>query len=322
MKHGILKAAFAAAIVFSAVPASAQRFDFVAFGDMPYTVPADYARVDRLIDRINAANPAFTLFIGDTKSGSSPCSDEMLQRSKQSLDRIAGALIYSVGDNEWTDCHRTRAGGFDPLERLAMVRKMHFADARSLGQKPIQLVRQADIDPPHAKFVENSRWVHNNVLFVSVHIPGSNNNFETRKGAPEEYFERNAANIAWIRDAFRVAQAENRLGIVFGFQADMWMEATPRDDVSSGFTDTLNALTAGSAAFEKPVLMIHGDSHLLRIDQPLKDTAKRTIENATRLMVMGADEIHAVKIGVDPAEPGLFSFTPLRVMENVVKPRM
>lgn len=313
-------AAIAASVFASVSPANAQRFEFVAFGDMPYNVPADYARVDRLVDRINAAGPAFTIFVGDTKSGSSPCTNEMIARSKQTLDRIAGALIYSVGDNEWTDCHRARAGGFDPLERLAHVRRVHFPDANSLGQRPIRLTRQADVDPARAKFVENSRWVHNDVLFVSVHIVGSNNNFETRAGAPEEYFERNAANLAWIRDAFRVARAENRLGIVFGFQADMWQEASPRDDVSSGYTDSLNAFTAGAVEFEKPVLLIHGDTHVLRIDQPLKDSRKRTIENATRLMVMGADEIHAVRVIVDPAEPGLFGFMALRVPENVVKP--
>jgi hypothetical protein len=50
MKYGILKAAFAAAVVFSAAPTSAQRFDFAAFGEMPDSVPADYARIDRLVD--------------------------------------------------------------------------------------------------------------------------------------------------------------------------------------------------------------------------------------------------------------------------------
>lgn len=322
MRRFFAAAAIAASVLASAVPASAQRFDFIAFGDMPYSVPADYERVDRLIDRINAANPAFTLFVGDTKSGSSPCTNEMIARTKQSFDRIAGALIYSLGDNEWTDCHRARAGGFDPLERLAHVRRMHFPDANSLGQKPIRVTRQADIDPARAKFVENSRWVHNDVLFVAVHIVGSNNNFEARPGAPDEYFERNAANVAWIRDSFRVARAESRIGIVFGFQADMWQEANPRDDLSSGYTDSLNAFTVGAAEFERPVLLIHGDTHLYRVDQPLKDSRKRTIENATRLMVMGADEIHAVRVIVDPAEPGLFGFMALRVPANAVKPRM
>jgi hypothetical protein len=314
---GLRLAAALSVLLLLAAPAWAQRFDFIAFGDMPYTVPADYARVDRLVDRINAARPAFSFFIGDTKSGSSPCTDEMILRTKRTFDRIEGALIYSVGDNEWTDCHRARAGGFDPIERLAFVRRTHFADANSLGRTPIRLVRQADIEPARAKFVENSRWIHNDVLFVSVHVPGSNNNFETRPGAPEEYFERNAANIAWIRDAFRLARAENRLGVVFGFQADMWQEDKPRDDVSSGYADTLAALTQGAIEFAKPVLMIHGDTHLLRVDQPLRDPRRRTVQNATRLMVMGADEIHAVRVIVDPAEPGLFGFMPLRVPENV-----
>ncbi|WP_376097348.1 hypothetical protein ACE7GA_06550 [Roseomonas sp. CCTCC AB2023176] len=309
-------------LLLLAWPAMAQRFEFVALGDMPYNVPADHPRYDRLIDRINAVNPVFSIHVGDTKAGSTPCTDEMILRSKEHFDRFAGAVVYTVGDNEWTDCHRRPAGGFDPLERLAFVRRIHFAEARSLGQRPIAVERQADLMPAHATYVENARWLHNGVRFVSVHIVGSNNNFEPRAGAPEEFMARNAANLAWIAEGFAQAEREGALGLVFAFQADMWQERTPRDDLSSGFADTVRALTEGAVRFGRPVLMIHGDSHVLTIDQPLRDRGRATIENATRLMVMGASEVHAVRVTVDPAEPGLFSFTPLRVPENAARPRM
>lgn len=310
----------AVTLAAAALPASAQRFDFMAFGDMPYVVPADYEKVERLVDRINAANPTFSVFIGDTKGGSTPCTNEMIQKAKEVLfNRVTGAVVYSIGDNEWTDCHRRAAGGFDPLERLEHVRKEHFSSAQSLGQKPIPVVRQADAMPNFAKYVENSRWVHNGVLFVSVHIPGSNNNFERRPGAPEEYFARNAANLAWIRAAFEEAAKAEVRGVVFAYQADMWSDEVPTQSTMSGYADTIEAFSTGAEKLAKPVLLINGDTHVLRIDQPLKTAKKETIQNATRLQVMGSSEIHAVRVTVDPANPALFSFTPFFVAENMPK---
>ena len=94
----------------------AQAFKFVALGDMPYSIPDDYSRYERLIGAINLVNPSFTIFIGDTKSGSTPCSDQYNQVVKNYFNQFNMPLIYSIGDNEWTDCHRPLAGSYDPLE--------------------------------------------------------------------------------------------------------------------------------------------------------------------------------------------------------------
>jgi hypothetical protein len=53
-----------------------QTFKFVALGDMPYSPPQDFQRFETLISEINRLKPSFSIFIGDTKSGSSLCSDE------------------------------------------------------------------------------------------------------------------------------------------------------------------------------------------------------------------------------------------------------
>ncbi|NKC30747.1 hypothetical protein [Falsiroseomonas selenitidurans] len=316
-----------AALSFASLPALAQRFDFVALGDMPYTTasaPEEPARYDQLIDRINALAPAFSIHVGDTKAGSTTCSDEALIRSASHFTRFAGAVVYTPGDNEWTDCHRANNGGFDPLDRLAMIRRTWFARASSLGQRPITLQRQADaMADRFASFVENARWTHNNVAFVTVHIVGSNNNFETRAGAPTEFAARDAANQAWLADSLARATQDGAIGAVIAFQADMWEERTPPESLQNGFARTIETLRREAARFGKPVLLVHGDAHRLRIDQPLRDGGRppRTMENVTRLMVMGAQEVHAVRVTVDPAEPGLFSFTPLRVPENLAAPR-
>lgn len=315
----------AAALALSlAAPAMAQPFSFVAFGDMPYTLPADYPKFERLIDAINAERPAFSIHVGDTKSGGSLCSDEIIRRAYDYFRHFQGAVVYTPGDNEWTDCHRAAAGGMDPLERLDFVRRLHFPDARSLGAAPITVTRQADVAPEFARYVENARWLHNRVLFATVHVVGSNNNFEPRPGAPDEYVARNRANLAWIAAAFAEAERISAPALVIAFQANMWEETTPRFDLSSGFTDTIRALTEGAARYARPVLLIHGDSHLLLIDRPLRDRGPRPrpIETAMRLMVMGASEVGAVKVLVDPDSPNPFAFQPMNVRENITPPRM
>ena len=57
-----------------------RAFSFVALGDMPYTLPGDIAKFDRLIAIVNKLKPAFTVHVGDTKSGATPCSDTKFQR--------------------------------------------------------------------------------------------------------------------------------------------------------------------------------------------------------------------------------------------------
>lgn len=44
------------------------------------------------------------------------------------------------------------------------------------------------------------------------------------------------------------------------------------------------ALEVETLAFKRPVLMVHGDSHIFRVDQPLVSSKTgRVIENFTRL---------------------------------------
>jgi len=56
-----------AACVIAAVgtPLAAASFSFVTLGDTAYNLPDDLPRYDQLIQRINAAEPAFTIHVGD-----------------------------------------------------------------------------------------------------------------------------------------------------------------------------------------------------------------------------------------------------------------
>jgi hypothetical protein len=293
-------------------------FRFVALGDMPYSIPDDYPRYERLISAVNRANPKFSIFIGDTKSGSTPCSDEYNEKVKKYFSQFDSPLIYSIGDNEWTDCHRLLVGSYDPIERLDKLRASFFNTNHSFGKKQIQLTRQSDIDLRFKKYVENSYWIQNQFLFVNLHIPGLNNNFERNEQAISEYRERNQANLSWIQNAFSIAFQRGYKGIIFCYQADMFYSPKQATDTDSGYRDTLLLLTSLSEEYKKPVLLIHGDSHRLMIDQPLKKAdQKHILENVLRLQVMGAEQVQAVEITVNPKADQPFSFTPILLRANM-----
>lgn len=300
---------------------NAQTFKFVALGDMPYNIPSDYPRYERLIQNINSINPAFTIFVGDTKSGSSPCSDDYNLIVQKYFDKFDGALMYTPGDNEWTDCHRKSAGSYDPIERLQALRQIFFKTQYSLGKNPRAIARQADIDLRYSKFVENSLWVKHQFLFVNLHITGSNNNNERDERSRQEYRERNEATLSWINHAFKQALANNYEAIIFSYQADMFYSKNQEMDSESGYRDTLKLLSEQAASFKKPILLINGDSHRLIIDQPLKTPdQKNTLENVIRLEVMGANEVQAVEVQVVPGQEQPFSFRPIILRKNMLAP--
>jgi hypothetical protein len=303
--------------IFCVSSCFAESFKFVAYGDMPYKIPDDFSRYEKLIRVINQSKPAFTLFVGDTKSGSTPCTDEYNLVVKNYFNQFNSPLIYSIGDNEWTDCHRPLAGGYDPLERLEKLRQYFFKDRLSFGKKSMLLYRQADVMKEYSTYVENSYWIKNDFIFVSIHIPGSNNNLGRTKEAVEEYLTRNSANLAWIDYCFRLAETKHVKGIVFGFQADMFQEKKLAKEPTSGFKDTIESLSSHAQAFKKPVLLINGDSHRLLIDQPLKTTnSKFVLENVLRLQVMGEDQVEAVEVEVNPSSKQPFTFKPILIPEN------
>ena len=305
-------------LLFIAFTAYGESIRFVALGDMPYSLPKDFVRYERLIKAINADKPAFSIFVGDTKSGETPCTDEYMEKTTGYFNSFDAPLIYSIGDNEWTDCHRTLAGSYDPIERLDRIRKTQFVDQHSFGKRRMALTRQSDVMPQFAKFVENSLWVKGKFVFVSLHIPGSNNNYERTPASTQEYLERNTANLAWIEYAFQLAQKKSAAGIVFAFQADMFYSPPGVvNNQNSGFVDTLNQFRSLAEKTTLPILLIHGDSHRLRIDQPLLDSNRRVLENVYRLEVMGADEVQAVEVTVDDSKSSPFSFRPLLVPENL-----
>ena len=49
-----------------------------------------------------------------------------------------------------------------------------------------------------------------------------------------------------------------------------------------------------------PVLLIQGDTHVYRVDHPLKDASGQPLQHLTRVVVPGERDIDAVMVTVDP----------------------
>lgn len=291
-----------------------KSFSFVVLGDMPYNLPQDYARFENVIKTINNQDQAFNIFIGDIKSSATPCSEEAYQKMLDYFGAFNKPLIYTPGDNEWTDCFKKECGAYAPEERLGVIRKMFFKDKESLGKEKMKLNIQSE-QPEYEKFVENRRWDYGNVAFATIHIVGTNNNFlPNDKNFNKEFYERNKANIAWMKEAFKDAKTNNRAGVVLFVHADMF---TPNKS-NLGYREFLNELRRLTVDFQKPVLLINGDSHEFIVDKPLPKVPKvqNAIPNFTRLQVFGENEMHAVKVIINPSSPSLFQIEQLIVPEN------
>jgi hypothetical protein len=297
-----LAAVALAALVTAA--SGAERFSFAVFGDTPYFAFEEPA-VLRLIDSLADARVRFVVHVGDFKAAILPCSDELFAERRRMFDASPVPFVFVPGDNEWTDCHRATAGGHDPIERLAKLREVFYPDDQSLGRQKIGLARQSAA-ARFGAYRENSRWLMGGIVFVTLNIPGSNNNLGRNEAMDAEHAARMAANFAWLDGAVRRAAARDMRGLVVFAQAGPFFggRATRVD----GYAQFREALRTHAAALGKPMLLVHGDGHRYRIDQPLRDRATgRRLETFTRVEVFGAPEVDWVRVDVDPENPRLFS---------------
>ena len=293
------------------------RFTFALIGDMPYGPEGDLKFPNVIADINSDRNLSFVVHDGDIKNGSSLCSNEMFFNRLALFNAFEPPLIYVPGDNEWTDCHRANNGSYDPLERLAFLRALFFANDESLGGRTMTLERQS-ADPAYASYPENVRWAVKSVMFAGLHIVGSNNNLGRTASADAEYAARNAANLVWLADTFARARAEEHKAVMLIIQANPNFELPAAQ--RTGFNDFLAALEAETLAYGKPVVLVHGDSHYFRIDKPLRGTQSgRRVEHFTRVETFGEFDNHWLHVTVDPTNPNVFVLDQRIVSANLIQ---
>lgn len=284
---------------------AAPGFSFAIIGDTPYQFGEEWMFAEMLKD-IDKEDLAFVVHVGDFKNGTSACSDELFAKRLQQFQSVRHPFIFVPGDNEWTDCHRS---GSDPLERLTKLREMFYPGEDSLGERKLKLQRQS-ADPRFAEYRENVRWAIDPALFIGLNIPGSNNNLGRTPQMDDEYARRSAANAAWLAEGFDLAKRNGYAAVFVAIQANPRFERASRRPASAvdGYAAFRQALLAHTFAFGKPVILIHGDTHRHRVDQPLVDPAtQKPVEQFTRIESFGSPSVDWIRVSVDPADPKLLA---------------
>lgn len=278
---------------------SARPLTLAVIGDVPYGA-AQEASFGDLIGAVNDdPKVRLVVHVGDIKSGSTTCSDERFAAVRAAFDTFEDPLVYTPGDNEWTDCHRVNNGAYDPLERLEAVRETFFAEPGSaLGHRPKRVEHQPEL-------VENVRWIESRVAFATLHVVGSNNGLAPWTGLgftsptaaqAAEVAARVAAALAWVDATFDAAEAARLQGVVLVMQADTW-DPVP----TSAQAAVVQRIADRTAAFDGQVLLLQGDSHQYVADDPLN------LPNFTRIVVHGETlPFEYLRLTVDPRLPELF----------------
>ena len=154
-------ASFAA--VAPAIASADDAYTFGVIGDVPYG-EAQVAQFPEMVSELNQQDDlGFVAHVGDIKAGSAQCTDEYFANIKEQFDRFEAPLVYTPGDNEWVDCHRSNNGSYNPLERLATLRGMFFADPGKTLGGTMPVDSQADLGLP-----ENVTFGKNRVAFSVI----------------------------------------------------------------------------------------------------------------------------------------------------------
>lgn len=297
-----------------------QRFTAAVFGDIPYgTGPTDtseFLAFPAYVKSINSdPDVSLALHAGDIHSGKEFCTQAYDVSIFNILKTLVAPLVYTPGDNEWADCHKSAQGGGkfntatgavdfvrdssgnlidysggDPVDNLALVRSIFFTTpGKTIGGALTVHTQAQEFDPAFpadSQYVENVWFIKSGVLFVAANIPGgSNNGTDPWYGAPsmgpaqtQEVANRTGAAQRWLKTAFDRAASEGASSMVIMEQADMWdLDGVAPSHISQ-YKPYIDTIAARTASFGKPVLLINGDSHIYRSDNPLVKGAPCLIE--------------------------------------------
>ena len=268
------------------------------YGDSPYgTSNSDTAQFNAtpaFIQKINAdPDVSLVLHVGDIHSGKQLCSKAYDQSIFDMWKAFRFPVVYTPGDNEWTDCQKSGeiGGERDPLVNLGYVRDIFFANpGHSIAVDKAVFSQKTNFDPNYptdATYVENVMWEQSDVVFVTLNVPGGSNNDEdnwanySNRTQPQtdEILQRTGADLRWLDQAFALAKDVKARAVVIELQADMWDLDGKAPSHIGAYRQFIDSIALHASAFGKPVLLLNGDSHNFRSDNPLVKGAPCIIES-------------------------------------------
>lgn len=305
MKTWILASVFCFALAWPA-----QADDFIVVGDLPYNSSQVVIFNERVAPAIAAANVPFVVHAGDLKGSKEICSDGLLTDRRDAIYGLKpGRVFYTPGDNDWTDCDRDSSGlAMREYDRLTRLRQLFFEPA-PIAPAELSVIRQNN-------YPENARWQHDNVVFLTLHVVGTNNGrkqilLDDIGEALARVEARDAANGRWLNEAVAHAQNVDATALIVVAQADLtepWGRGrctqSNRQDCDA-FAELREQLRQAAENFGRPMLYIHGDTDPYCLD---RDFGGERAPNLWRLNGAGDYAvIDAVRITVAPG-----AITPFR----------
>ena len=290
--------------------------EFALIGDNPYH-DYNFPKYERMIDRINAdPDIDWVVHLGDMKDGIDDCSDESLRALKTLNDRFAAPFVLTPGDNDWFDCSRADAGGYDRRDRLQMLRRIFYSEPSALP-----VTSQAE-SAAHPEFVENVYWMQDDVMFATLHLVG----LTGQEGGLDIHNELMTAGVAWLEEIFRQATANDARGVFIATQADIYPITSEKyllsifcpkcPAVHPLFGPVHAAFLKHAKQYQRPIMLAVGDTHIFRVDKPLYDGAN-VVENFTRVEGFGEGQVHWVRVKVDTADSQVFTVYQELIPENL-----
>lgn len=280
------------------------------------------------------------LHVGDIHSGKQYCTDTYNQQVLALWKSFAMPLLYTPGDNEWADCHKVKEGGGtynattgqidyvldsqghqasyqggNPAANLTLLRNTFFSNPGNAVVGNLKVHSQANeynpAYPADKNYAENVWLEKSGVMIVTLNIPGgSNNDNDIWYGAPNMSAEqandihmRSEANKRWLNTAFQQAIANGDKAVLIQTQADMWDADGAAVSHIAEYKQFIDLIASNSKTFAKPVLLVNGDSHVYRSDNPLVPGAPCVIEPVAGSSTTVACAAGVETLGSNPADP-------------------
>jgi len=256
-------------LLFSLLSSTLYAQTIIILADTPYSdkekqmLQGPEGNLYRLI---NQQDPSVVMHLGDMKSGKESCTNKLLTEHKTLLDQVyPGKIIYTPGDNDWTDCDRSSlTQSYDELDRLDYLITLMY-------QMPPLLTRNLPTINSQPAQVENSLWINDRLAVSTLHIVGTSNGRanigkSNSKKAINKVDNRDKLNLAWLKTIEQ--RAKDFDALIIGFQADIYQEKViSRKACDSSTLKPCDAFSVYRQAFKelahrikKPILISHGDT--------------------------------------------------------------
>ena len=238
---------------------------FAVTGDAPYDKVGDTTELERLRRDVAAVQDVlFVAHVGDLKTGSTPCTAQTYTQVAEVMCNAQVPALVLPGDNEWNDCERTKDQGFDTVEGWK-----HWD--RSFGPGASRCDR---LVPPTGWQVKtqskpNRAWWpgthsggfsfdHHGVRFLGLALPSFEAPGHGLPGKKGEVVQRTAMD--WLEQGLRSPAREVKAAVVL-LHADVLQPRAKQEAFVA-------ALEAAARAWDRPVLVIVGDSHAFTERRP------------------------------------------------------